>query len=79
MNILIYGTASGNRSPDQQGQAELLLGLNHKVFLLTHGGDDVLHTNFRAMGAAAFSSSHKKGRSAVFFLRQCSYLLSFCI
>ena len=78
MNILIYGTASGNRSPDQQGQAELLLGLNHKVFLLTHGEDDVLHANFRAMGAAAFSSSHKKGRSAVFFVRQCSYLVWFC-
>ena len=78
MNILIYGTASGNRSPDQQGQAELLLRLGHKVFLLTHGKDDVLHKNFRAMGAAAFSSEHKKGRSIIFFGRQCLYLMRFC-
>lgn len=78
MNILIYGTASGNRSPDQQGQAELLLGLNHNVFLLTHGKDDVLHRNFRAMGATAFSSAHKKGRSFIFFARQWVYLVGFC-
>ena len=36
MNILVYSTSSGTRSPDQQGQAELLQGLNHKIFLLTH-------------------------------------------
>ena len=78
MNILIYGTASGTRSADQQGQAELLQGLNHRIFLLTHGKKDVLHRNFEAMGAATFSSAHKKGRSFVFFLRQCNYLIGFC-
>lgn len=78
MNILVYSTSSGTRSPDQQGQAELLQGLNHKIFLLTHGKEDVLHKNFESMGAITFSSAHKKGRSFIFFLRQCNYLIRFC-
>lgn len=78
MNVLIYSTSSGNRSPDQQGQAELLLTLNHKVFLLTHGKDDVLHKNFRAMGATAFSSAHKGGGSLIFLIRQWAFLIGFC-
>ncbi|MEP7236272.1 MAG: glycosyltransferase family 4 protein [Ferruginibacter sp.] len=78
MNILIFGTASNTRSPDQQGQAELFLQLNHKVFLLTLGKDDVLHRNFRALGAEAYSSVHKTGRSVFFFIRQAIYFARFC-
>jgi len=78
MNILIYGAASHNRSPDQQGQAELLISLQHKVSLLTLGADDIVHRNFRALGASAFSSAHIKGKSVFFFLKQAIYFAKFC-
>ncbi len=78
MNILIYAPVSRNRSPDQQAQAELLIRMGHKVILLTWSPDGVLHNNFRALGATAYSSVHKKGRSVFFFIRQAFYLISFC-
>lgn len=78
MNILIYGAASHNRSPDQQGQAELLMSLQHKVTLLTLGADDILHRNFRTLGASAFSSFHIKGKSVFYFIKQAKYFAKFC-
>jgi L-malate glycosyltransferase len=78
MNVLIYAPVSGNRSPDQQAQAELLISMGHTVTLLTWSAESVLHDNFRKLGASAFSSAHKKGRSVIFFLKQAIYLISFC-
>jgi len=78
MNILIYVPAGHHRSPDQQAQAELLISLGHKVILLSLSPEGVLHDNFRSLGASAFSSSHKKGTSIFFFVRQVVYLIQFC-
>ena len=77
MNILIYTPVGSNRSPDQQAQAELLITMGHNVTLLTLGPDSVLHKNFRALGASAYSSAHKKGRSIFFFIRQAIFLIRF--
>lgn len=77
MNILIY-SPSNLRAADQQAQAELLISLGHKVFLLTWLPPGVLHQNFTALGAIACSSAHVKGRSIFFFIRQAAYLAGFC-
>ncbi len=77
MNILIY--SPGNlRAADQQAQAELLISLGHKVFLLTWLPEGILHQSFTALGATVASSSHVKGRSVFFFIGQTRYLISFC-
>lgn len=77
MNILIY--SPGNlRAADQQAQAELLISLGHKVSLLTWAVPGVLHKNFEALGAAAYSSYHVKGRSIIYFAKQAIYLINFC-
>jgi glycosyltransferase involved in cell wall biosynthesis len=77
MNILIYSPAN-KRSPDQQAQAELLISMGHNVILLTLAPYGQLHKNFILLGAEAFSSAHKKGRSAFFFLIQALHLIWFC-
>ena len=77
MNILIY-SPSNLRAADQQAQAELLISLGHKVFLLTWATAGILHKNFEALGAAAHSSYNVKGKSIFFFVKQAIFLSNFC-
>ena len=77
MNILIY-SPNNLRAADQQAQAELLISLGHKVFLLTWLLEGSLHQSFEALGAIPSSSASAKGRSIFFFINQARYLVSFC-
>lgn len=77
MNILIY-SPNNLRAADQQAQAELLISLGHKVFLLTWLPAGILHQKFEDLGAATASSWHVKGRSIFFFMKQAKYLARFC-
>lgn len=77
MNILIY-SPNNLRAADQQAQAELLISLGHKVFLLTWLPEGVLHKNFKALGASVSSSSSARGRSIFYFINQAGYLARFC-
>jgi glycosyltransferase involved in cell wall biosynthesis len=77
MNILIYSPDNA-RAADQQAQAELLLSLGHKVFLLTWAPEGILHQHFLKLGAKVYSSVYAKGRSIFFFIRQSKYLSEFC-
>lgn len=77
MNILIY-SPSNLRAADQQAQAELLISMGHKVFLLTWLPEGILHRNFAALGATVASSASAKGRSIFFFINQAAYLARFC-
>lgn len=77
MNILIYSPGNA-RAADQQAQAELLLSLGHKVFLLTWAPEGILHQNFIKLGAEAYSSASAKGRSIFFFIKQSKFLVNFC-
>ena len=77
MNILIYSPGNA-RAADQQAQAELLLSLGYKVFLLTWAPEGILHQNFIKLGAEAYSSASAKGRSIFFFIKQSKFLVNFC-
>ena len=77
MNILIY-SPNNLRAVDQQSQAELLMSLGHKVFLVTWREHGALHDNFKKLGAEVYSSAAYGGRYLVFFVRQINYLVNFC-